>query len=178
VPIDSVDRDYQEKSYPGDAYVDWVGANRYNRACATCWASPLHSGWAEFWEMLNYPQFRSGDPLATSVYYRYSVLRGKPYVVSETSSKFDSDNVQRKGNWYRAIATAKDPADATRYMPNLIGVTLFDNYVPAEDNDWRVDRNQTATSSGEGSLSPESYTGWRDWVRDPRWNVGAAGGTS
>jgi hypothetical protein len=94
--------------------------------------------------------------------------------VGETSSKFDADDVHRKANWYRAIAKAKDSNDATRYMPNLIGVTIFDNYVSAEDNDWRVDRNQTATSTGQGSFSSESYAGWRDWVRDPRWNVGVA----
>jgi chitodextrinase len=170
-PIEGFDRDYQDKSYPGDAYVDWVGADRYNRG--TGWPSPLHSGWADFWEMFNYPKLLSG---ATSLYSRYASR--KPYFVGETSSKYDAPNPNRKGTWYRNIAKAKDPTDAARYMPNLIGVNVFDAYVSNEDNDWRVDRAQTATSSGEGALSPESYAGWKDWVRDPRWNVGVAGGAN
>jgi hypothetical protein len=173
-PIDSVNRRYQAESYPGDAYVDWVGADRYNRG--TGWPSPLHSGWAEFWEMLNYPQFNLSDPLATSVYSRYSSR--KPYFVGETSTKFDPGDVNRKGDWYRSIARAKDPGDSIRYMPNLIGVSVFDAYVTSEGNDWRVDRNQAPTGSGEGTLSPESSEGWRDWVRSPLWNVGVAGGAT
>jgi hypothetical protein len=167
-PIDSVDRRYQAKSYPGNAYVDWVGADRYNRAAG--WPSPLHPGWAEFWEMLNYPQLNSSDPLTRSVYSRYS--RRKPFFVGETSSKFDTSDINRKGNWYRHIARAKRPRDSIRYMRNLIGVSISDFYAAVGDDDWRVDRDQGPNGTGEGALSPESYAGWRDWVRSSRWNVG------
>jgi hypothetical protein len=167
-PIDSVNRDYQAKSYPGNAYVDWVGADRYNRA--TGWPSPLHPGWAEFWEMLKYPQIDSTDPLSRSVYSRYSWR--KPFFVGETSSKFDTSDINRKGNWYRNIARAKRPRDSIRYMRNLIGVSISDFYVATEGNDWRIDRDQGWNGPGEGAFSPESYAGWRDWVRSPRWNVG------
>jgi hypothetical protein len=119
---------------------------------------------------LNYPQYDPNDPLATSVYSRYSSR--KPFFVGETSSKFDASDINRKGNWYRNIARAKYRIDPIRYMPNLIGVSISDIYVSAEDNDWRVDRDQAPNDTGSGALSPESYAGWRDWVRNPRWNVG------
>jgi hypothetical protein len=167
-PIDSVDRQYQAKSYPGNAYVDWVGADRYNRG--TGWPSPLHPGWAEFWEMLKYPQIDSTDPLSRSVYSRYS--RRKPFFVGETSSKFDTSDINRKGNWYRNIARAKRPRDSIRYMRNLIGVSISDFYIATEGNDWRIDRDQSWNGTGEGSFSPESRAGWRDWVSSRRWNVG------
>jgi hypothetical protein len=167
-PIDSFNRRYQAESYPGNAYVDWVGADRYNRA--TGWPSPLHPGWAEFWEMFKYPQLDLSDPLSRTVYSRYSSR--KPFFVGETSTKFDPSDVNRKGNWYRSIALAKDPFDSIRYMPNLIGVSISDFYSVAEGNDWRVDRDQGPNTGGEGGFSPQSYAGWRDWVRTPRWNVG------
>ena len=152
-PIDSVNRRYQAESYPGDAYVDWVGADRYNRG--TGWPSPLHSGWAEFWEMLNYPQFNLSDPLATSVYSRYSSR--KPYFVGETSTSSTPVTSAGRATGTGSIASAKDPGDSNRYMPNLIGVSVFDAYVTSEGNDWRVDRNQAPNGTGEGALSPESY---------------------
>ena len=96
----------------------------------------------------------------------------KPFFVGETSSKFDTSDINRKGNWYRNIARAKRPRDSIRYMRNLIGVSVSDFYLATEGNDWRIDRDQSWNGTGEGSFSPESRAGWRDWVRSRRWNVG------
>jgi hypothetical protein len=60
-------------------------------------------------------------------------------------------DINRKGNWYRHIARAKRPRDSIRYMRNLIGVSISDFYLATEGNDWRIDRDQGANSSGEGA---------------------------
>jgi len=167
-------------AYPGNSYVDWVSVDRYNASNPTGWSSPLHAGWAEAWELWNY---KIND--TPNYHDRFAVANGKPFFISETSSKYDSSNINRKGNWYANIAKAKNPTDSTHYMSNLIGVDIFDQYVanegPKGNNDWRIDSNQTydmLQSGTLGSFSQESLNGWVTWAKDPHWNVGILGGAN
>ena len=56
-PEEGVTRSCISSSYPGDAYVDWVGSDWYNVCLVgntSQWCTPLHSGWAQFGELFNY----------------------------------------------------------------------------------------------------------------------------
>jgi len=57
-------------------------------------------------------------------------------------------------------------------MPWLTGIEVFDQDVRLFEpgNNWRVDQRD------DGTASPESYQGFKDFVVIPRWNVGAVGG--
>jgi len=144
--------------------VDWVGSDRYNRG--TGWAWPGGSIWASFDQIFNYGTTNG----STSYYQLFALGHGKPFFVGETSTRYDDATPTRKGDWYAAIAAAKHPDDP-RYMANLIGVSVFDQYVTAEGNsDWRIDSDQTATMASPGTLggfSQESLNGWIGWGRDP-----------
>ena len=64
-PNEGVRRDTIIKSYPGDAYVDWVGSDWYNWQYVGDggWSTPLHPGWAEFGELFDYKTDGNGNPL-------------------------------------------------------------------------------------------------------------------
>lgn len=146
VPTEGFSRACADSSYPGDAYVDWVGSDGYNHA-GTGWSTPLHAGWAEWWELFNYTGHGTSTP---SKYALYGAE--KPFVVGETGSKPDPNDATRKGNWDRNIAAAPYGAAA---MPDLVGVQFFDQNVPSEPNNWLVDYPAS---------QPDAYAGWLELV--------------
>jgi hypothetical protein len=167
-PTEGYRRSLATAVYPGDRYVDWVGSDSYNQASSTVQTSPLHPGWAEFWELFNY----TGH--GTSLLSKHDEFGpAKPYAVGETSSLYDSTDVNRKANWDRNI-------EASPYgkpdMPYLVAVEAYDqNLVTSEGFDWRVDNNQNYTQKAahiDGVADPATYQGFKDWAADPAWNVG------
>jgi Glycosyl hydrolase family 26 len=159
-------------SYPGNTYVDWVGSDRYNAAGSHYSACGLQ-GWADFYQIFNYPTSQCGQQ---NYHSRFAVANGKPPFVGETATRYDAATPSRKNTWYADIAKAKDPADTARYMSNLIGVSVFDQYiVPENTSDWRIDSNQTAAMATSGTLGTRksSYgaNGWAALARDARWNT-------
>jgi hypothetical protein len=147
--------------YPGDAYVDWVGSDAYNRVFYQ--SCPLHAGWADWWELFNYgingggsiPHWslydilsRSpGDPdravpgtrgLASNV-----VLRTKPFVAGETSTIYDGAAPNRKANWFREITTDSRSLPS---LPHFIGNSFYDSNSSSVsgDFDWELDSNADA----------------------------------
>ena len=160
--------------YPGDEYVDWVGADGYNQASSSVQTSPLHAGWVEFWEMYNPTGHGS---TSVSIHNQYGPR--KPFVVGETGCLYDSSNAGRKAQWYRNI-------DAHGYakpdMPYLHGIQFFDvNLVTTEGFDWKVDNNQTYAQKQnkvDGSFDANTYQGFKDFAKAARWNVGVIGGAT
>jgi Glycosyl hydrolase family 26 len=102
--------------YPGDAYVDWVGCDGYNRAGTRPGAS-----WRE-WEMLF-----GGTP---SIYADYPQ---KPFMVAETGS---CDGPGDKGTW---IDNAR--AAVEQRMGNVRAFVWFDQRKAC---DWRVTSSPSA----------------------------------
>ena len=89
--------------YPGDGYVDVVGADGYN------W-SPGRQG-------ADWRSFR--DVMAKS--RAFAVAHGKPFMVAEFGVQEDPKDPGRKGQWYRdMIATAES-------WPELIALAYFDS---------------------------------------------------
>ena len=160
--------------YPGDAYIDWVGADGYNQASATVQTSPLHAGWADFWELYN----PTGHGTA-SVSIHNEFGPSKPFYVAETNTLYDSGTSTRKADWYRNI---NDHAFAKPDMPYFYGIQLFDNDLHSTEGfDWRVDVNQTYAqkqTNTQGAFHAVTYQGFKDFAAHADWNVGAIGGAT
>ena len=57
-------------------------------------------------------------------------------------------------------------------MPRLQGVQFFDNWVPPESNDWKVDSDQVGgVGIPEGSFDQVTYDGFLNLAGRARWNV-------
>jgi len=151
-PEEGVTRTCVNISYPGDAYVDWVGSDWYN----TClvgntnqWCTPLHSGWASFAEIFNYGSASQ------------HALWGprKPFVIGETATWYDSNYPSYKGAWFAAI-----PA-AAKNMLYLRGIEFYDQDVSSVEgalSNFRVDYPTSTTSA---------YTGFKQMAADPWFNT-------
>jgi hypothetical protein len=153
-PTEGANRACIESSYPGDAYVDWVGTDSYNFCYvgeSSCWVTPMHSGWAEFSELFDYPPGPG--------YQSYHSLYGprKPFVVGETSTVYDPNDSSKKGNWYRNIVPA------AKQMEHLTGIMFFDSNVQAAEGpkaNFLVDYP-----------SSDAYAGFIEMARDPYFNT-------
>ena len=168
VPGEGQDRTCADESYPGDAYVDWVGSDSYNWAGSN-YNAPCVAGWSEFKAMFEYTPTPSCDATATMLRYPQ-----KPFVVGETGSKYNSSDSNAKRDWFENIAAVAAPA-----MPNLHGIQFFDqDVVPEEGNDWRVNTDQTASSSTEGPVDANTYQGFIDMSHASVFNSGVAGGAT
>ncbi len=134
-PLEGGDRAGVNQSYPGDAYVDWVGSDVYNGGDGS-WSTPLHQGWASFAECALYG--------AQSQYALWSPK--KPFVVGELGCTPDA----RKGDWFRAIPAALKTA------PNMVGLSMFDQDVSGLEGavaNWFVD------------TSADSYAGFKQMAQ-------------
>ncbi len=126
----SPDRAGINASYPGDAYVDWVGSDVYNAGDGN-WNTPLHAGWASFADCALYP-----NPPGASQHSLWSSR--KPFVIGELGCTKDAT---RQGDWYRAIPAALKTA------PNLCGLSFFDQDVSGLEggtSNWFVDSSADA----------------------------------
>jgi hypothetical protein len=96
--------------YPGDAYVDWIGADGYN------------------W----YPG-RAGSPwtafgMIFSSFYTWAAPRGKPLIVAETGAMEDPALAGRKGAWISGEAAW------VKAHPAVKAVSILDAVSPAGYN--------------------------------------------
>jgi beta-mannanase len=137
-------RDCAFQSYPGDAWVDWVAVDGYNRG--TGWASPLTQCWCDFWQL-----FRD-DP-SVSLHDVYGPR--KPFAVFETGSVEDALQPGRKGKWHQnALASIKQD------LPYLKALVYTDLDMSASGGpNWRLD------------TSDSSLDGFTSLARDPHFNT-------
>jgi hypothetical protein len=152
----SPDRAGINSSYPGDAYVDWVGSDVYNTCLVgetSCWSSPLHSGWATFADAAAYTV--SGG---SNQYDLWS--QRKPFVYGEVGVAYDPAAKTLKGDWFRAI-----PGTFKTKLPLAVGLSFFDQDVSALEgarSNWLVDY-PTST--------PDVYAGFKQMAADPWLNT-------
>jgi beta-mannanase len=99
--------------YPGDQYVDWIGADGFNG-----YGCGVTTAWRELADIF-------GD------FYAWGKGRDKPLMIAETGSTEDPADPGRKGRWFdNATRTL-----ATR-MPNVEAVVYFH---AAKRCEWRAD---------------------------------------
>jgi len=163
-PGEGDNRQCVKDSYPGDRYVDWVGSDAYN-GCAvreeSCYATPLHPGWATFSELFNYSGKCADGACPQSQYDLFGAR--KPFVVGETGTVYDSESPSRKGDFYRSVVAA------AKSMTYLRGISFFDQDVSAAEgagSNWLV--NMPASD-------PSVYDGFQQMARDPWFNASAGG---
>jgi Right handed beta helix region len=109
-----------DRYWPGDGYVDWVGAAGFNGAACN------GSAWTDFATI-----FRA--------FYAWGSATGKPLMVAETGTVEDRADLGRKRAWYLDAAGA-----LARSMPRVRAFVYFDE---GGSCDWRPD---TSTPSMEG----------------------------
>jgi hypothetical protein len=107
--------------WPGDRYVDWIGAAGFNAGACNGGA-----GWSDFATI-----FKS--------FYAFGSARAKPLIVSETGTVEDPASPGRKQAWY--LDAARTLAQS---MPRIRAVVYFDE---GGRCDWRPD---TSAQSMEG----------------------------
>jgi beta-mannanase len=101
------------QSYPGDAYVDWVGIDGYNWGLDPSW-DPTGNHWTSF------------DSMFTSAYAQARAIAPKrPIMIGEVASSEDGGN---KAQWISDMSTA---LQSGRY-PDLKLVVYFDHIVHTE----------------------------------------------
>jgi Glycosyl hydrolase family 26 len=136
-------RDCAFSSYPGDAWVDWVAVDGYNRNTGWCGNT---QGWCEFWQLFRF------DP-RVSLHEVYGPR--KPFAVFETGSVEDAFKPGRKGQWHlNALASIKNEFP---YLKAFV-YSDFDTSSSGGPN-WRLDTSQS------------SLDGFSTLARDPYFNT-------
>ena len=117
--------------YPGDNYIDIIGADGYN------WA-PAKAG--SKWTMF--------APIFTSV-NQFAEAHGKPWMVVEYGAQEDPSDPSRKADWIRdALATAKT-------WPRLIGMIYFD--LTKDGYPWQTDSSANSMQAYK-QVGNDKYT--------------------
>ena len=129
--------------YPGDAAVDWIGFDAYNRG--TCQSGSTR--WQSFGEMLHWSRFARED------FYAWASAKGKPLYASETGSS------------EQAPAGATPPDKATWVRQFLLGLKSHpaihawnqEEYLDANGIcNWRVD-SSAATLAAFKEILADPY---------------------
>jgi hypothetical protein len=102
-----------DRFWPGDDYVDWIGADGFNPG-----GCDGGTGWSDFGAI-----FRA--------FYAWGTAKAKPLMVSETGTVEDPADPGRKAAWYLDAAAA-----LARSMPQVRAVVYFDQ---GGSCDWRPD---------------------------------------
>jgi beta-mannanase len=108
--------------YPGDAYVDWIGADGYN-----WYPGRKGSAWTGF------------GTIFTS-FYTWAAPRGKPLIVAETGAMEDPASPSRKAAWIAAAAAW------LKTHPAVKGVSYLSATSPA-GYDFRAGTSATALAA-------------------------------
>jgi hypothetical protein len=138
-------------SYPGDSYVDIVGDDNYGYADQQ-WSGDVF-GWAEHWEVHNYPRrYPVGDPRREQFKMLHDAFPNKPFAVMETGRAPHSTDTAKKAQWL-----ARMPADAQTYLERMVMLVYSDYGLEADANgrEWTLDK------------PPSALDGWRAAVNDP-----------
>ena len=105
--------------YPGNRYVDWIGADGYN-----WYPGRPGSKWSQFGDIF-------------SAFYAWAAPRGKPLIVAETGVQEDPAVPGRKAAWFA------DAAAWIRSHSAIRAVSYFDGISP-KGYDFRVDTSSSA----------------------------------
>lgn len=122
-----------QRYYPGNAYVDWVGADGYN------WA-PVRpqTPWRSFAQIFG-------------AFYQWGITTGKPLMIGEYGAVEGSPG--QKAAWFRQAAT-----QLRTEFPEIRAVVYFDDEHQnfGQDFNWRVTTSASALDAFRG-FATESY---------------------
>jgi hypothetical protein len=96
-----------DKLYPGDAYIDWLGVDGYSYEFCSA-ERHQNASWQGFSKIF-------------ANFYAWAKPRHKPEMVAEYGVNEDPSNPDRKGDWYRQMASQLQD------MPDIKAVVVFDS---------------------------------------------------
>jgi hypothetical protein len=110
--------------YPGDAYVDYVGADVY------CTQGPG-------WHYLGSIPGRNSDGLLEPIYAKIRTFTQKPWILPEIACEYDGIGGGAKQDWIRQTYLY----DLPQRFPAVVGFIWFDQYLAPRD--FRMDAEAT-----------------------------------
>lgn len=142
VPDEGNNRQCILDSYPGDAYVDWVGSDAYNwclPGSKSCYSTPPSPGPATFEQVFNYSSsaLRSlcpNGPCPTSQHDSFGAR--KPFVIGETGTVLDPAANTFKQQFFDSVSPG------AKNMKYLRGISFFDcdvSSVEGPRTNFRID---------------------------------------
>lgn len=138
--VGTADRRSAAKWYPGDAYVDELGADVYNDY--TC-RSDSDSPWYPLTtEIERFRQFGAARPT-------------KPLWLAEWASTDDPADAGRKAGW---IAQAREALKAPAY-DQVVGLLYFHKYRPGTPCTWYVDSSAASLAAFAAMGADPAYSG-------------------
>jgi len=117
-------------TYPGDAYVDWLGIDAYNVGASKGW-----DGWQSLADLL--------EPAYTAITH----LSNKPLMIAETAT---TEHGGDKAAWIRRGLLLDAPAR----LPRVRAVVWFD-----KNRDWRVDSSPASLAAFRTVVASPLYHG-------------------
>jgi len=117
-------------TYPGDAYVDWLGIDAYNVGASKGW-----DGWQSLADLL--------EPAYTAITH----LSNKPLMIAETAT---TEHGGDKAAWIRRGLLLDAPAR----FPRVRAVVWFD-----KNRDWRVDSSPASLAAFRTVVASPLYHG-------------------
>ena len=134
--------------YPGDAYVDWVAIDAYNKG----------GGWLTFNQTLT----GSGVSWLSDTYQQVrAVAPNKPVMLSEYASREDPNNAQRKASWIADAHNVQLPEN----FPEVKAVIWFN---------WPAEKPENVTLPIESSAAAQSA--FADSIASPYFASNSFGG--
>lgn len=140
--LPSTDRRQADKWYPGDAWVDQIGADPYN------W-SDCREGISNTW--------RSWESGAVAVRDFAASRPDKGLVIAEFGSVEDPNDPDRKADWVTQIRlTLREPG-----WEQLTAILTFNHEQPPPDQAcrWRVDTSPQSLGAYQGLINDELFGG-------------------
>ncbi|MEZ0092654.1 glycoside hydrolase family 26 protein [Streptacidiphilus sp. EB129] len=122
-------------SYPGDAYVDWIGYDQYNYYL--CKSVPTWQSFAD-------------TQLPSYIWLRQHISATKPLLIAEYGTAADPSQPQRQQQWYEQV-----PQVVRQQLPGVRAVVQWDSSVPGPDCDLSVD--SPAASAGYAAAGRDPY---------------------
>lgn len=150
-PMEGGDRDGMESSYPGDAYVDWVGSDVYSSCYASetsCWQGYAGPGWASFEQLALW----TGMPhqCALDLYGTR-----KPFVYGEVGCVLDPARPDLKASWFPALAISLSTRGS-----GACGISFFD----VDASSLEGPRSNWSLAYGTGSLTGFAQMAAHPWM--------------
>ena len=124
--------------YPGNAYVDWVCMDGYNRY------NGIGTAWTSFTDVFSQTYTQLTTSLAPS----------KPLMIGEFSSSEDAVVPTRKSSWFTDALTTQLPQN----FPLIKAIVLFNIWHPqGKPFDWRIESSANAQAAFRAGIASPYY---------------------
>ncbi len=119
-----------DQFYPGDSYVDWIGANPFN------------------FYARDYPKWQSFEELSRA-FYDWGASHRKPLIIGANGTEEDPNSPSRKPQWFR---------DAAAKMPTWSNIKAYSYYDSTIDGyHWEIDTSLASQQAYKDAIASRPY---------------------